>query len=131
MHANFSAMHHLTAHWVPPNERSSFVSAYLGGSIGVAIAYPIFGFIIKISSWEWVFHACGICGIIWYSFWLYYVSHASCFDLCHQTFHSRSTIHLKNILEFIHKRKNTFWQRSAHRLCEATTRREKFHGKQF
>lgn len=71
---SWPAMHHLTAKWIPPNERSQFVSAYLGSSIGVAIAYPIFGFIIKVSSWEWVFHACGICGIIWYMFWLYFVS---------------------------------------------------------
>lgn len=71
---SWPAMHHLTGKWIPPNERSQFVSAYLGSSIGVAIAYPIFGFIIKVSSWEWVFHACGICGIIWYMFWLYFVS---------------------------------------------------------
>lgn len=63
----------MTAKWVPPNERSKFVTAYLGSSIGVAFAYPLFGFIIKASSWEWVFHACGIGGIIWYMFWLYFV----------------------------------------------------------
>lgn len=71
---SWPAMHHLTGQWIPPNERSKFVSAYLGSSIGVAITYPIFGFLIKASSWEWVFHACGICGIVWYMFWLYYVS---------------------------------------------------------
>ncbi|CRK96189.1 CLUMA_CG009618, isoform A [Clunio marinus] len=67
------AMHHLTGKWIPPNERSKFVTAYLGSSIGVAVAYPIFGFIIKASSWEWVFHSCGIAGSIWFIFWLYYV----------------------------------------------------------
>lgn len=67
-------MHNLTGQWIPPNERSKFVTAYLGSSIGVAIAYPIFGFIIKASSWEWVFHICGISGIAWYMFWLYFVS---------------------------------------------------------
>lgn len=71
---SWPAMHHLTAQWIPPNERSKFVSAYLGSSIGVAITYPVFGFLIKATSWEWVFHACGICGIVWYMFWLYYVS---------------------------------------------------------
>ena len=84
-------MHHLTGRWIPPNERSKFVSAYLGSSVGVAIAYPIFGFIIKATSWEWVFHVCGLCGIVWYIFWLYYVSilnkrclldvQMNCFDL--------------------------------------------------
>jgi MFS transporter, ACS family, solute carrier family 17 (sodium-dependent inorganic phosphate cotransporter), member 5 len=67
-------MHHLTGKWIPPNERSKFVSAYLGSSIGVAIAYPLFGFVIKASSWEWAFHLCGIAGVIWYMFWLYFVS---------------------------------------------------------
>lgn len=67
-------MHGMTAKWIPPNERSKFVTAYLGSSIGVAIAYPMFGLIIKLSSWEWVFHACGIVGIVWYMFWLYFVS---------------------------------------------------------
>lgn len=71
---SWPAMHHLTGQWIPPNERSKFVSAYLGSSIGVALAFPIFGFIIKVSSWEWMFHACGISGIVWYILWLYYVS---------------------------------------------------------
>lgn len=68
-----SFRHHLTGQWIPPNERSKFVSSYLGSSIGTAIAYPLFGFIIRISSWEWVFHACGIAGTIWYILWLYFV----------------------------------------------------------
>jgi MFS family permease len=67
-------MHHLTGKWIPPNERSKFVSAYQGNSIGIAIAYPLFGFVIKASSWEWAFHLCGIAGVIWYMFWLYFVS---------------------------------------------------------
>lgn len=49
------------------------MSAYLGSSIGTAVAYPLFGLIIKISSWEWVFHSCGIAGAIWYIMWLYFV----------------------------------------------------------
>jgi hypothetical protein len=66
-------MHNLIGKWIPPNERSKFVSAYQGNSIGIAIAYPTFGFVIKAFSWEWVFHLCGIAGAIWYMFWLYFV----------------------------------------------------------
>lgn len=40
---------------------------------GTAIAYPIFGYIIKISSWEWVFHACFVVGTIWFILWQYNV----------------------------------------------------------
>lgn len=56
-----------------PPQRSKFVTAYMGSSIGVAITYPIFGFIIQTSSWENVFHFCGIVGTIWYGLWLYFV----------------------------------------------------------
>lgn len=45
----------------------------MGSSIGVAITYPIFGFIIQKSCWENVFHFCGIVGTIWYCLWLYFV----------------------------------------------------------
>lgn len=45
----------------------------MGSSIGVAVTYPIFGYIIRTSSWENVFHFCGIIGAIWYALWLYFV----------------------------------------------------------
>ena len=54
-------------------QRSKFVTAYIGSSIGVAVTYPVFGYIIKTSSWENVFHFCGIAGTIWYVLWLYFV----------------------------------------------------------
>lgn len=88
---SWPAMHQLTGRWIPPNERSKFVTAYLGSSVGVALAYPIFGFIIKVSSWEWVYHSCGICGSIWYVFWLYYVS------LCESCLSARPIVIKKSI----------------------------------
>jgi hypothetical protein len=45
----------------------------MGSSIGVAITYPIFGYIIQQSNWENVFHFCGVAGTIWYALWLYFV----------------------------------------------------------
>jgi MFS transporter, ACS family, solute carrier family 17 (sodium-dependent inorganic phosphate cotransporter), member 5 len=45
----------------------------MGSSIGVAITYPIFGFIIKKTCWENIFHFCGIFGTLWYIAWLYFV----------------------------------------------------------
>ncbi|ALC41063.1 NaPi-T, partial [Drosophila busckii] len=67
------SMHVLTAKWIPPNERSKFVSAYLGSSVGVALFYPIFGYIIAWSSWEWVYYVCGIVGTLWYIAWQFLV----------------------------------------------------------
>lgn len=63
----------MTARWIPPNERSNFVTAYLGSSVGVAVFYPIFGFVLSVSSWEWVFHLCGIVGTVWYVAWYFLV----------------------------------------------------------
>lgn len=70
---SWPAMNHITGAWIPPNERSKFITAYMGSSIGTAVTYPLFGFIMKETSWEYVFHFCGIVGIVWYAFWLYFV----------------------------------------------------------
>ncbi|XP_037044101.1 sialin-like isoform X2 [Bradysia coprophila] len=70
---SWPAMHHITSQWIPPNERSRFISAYMGCSVGVAICYPIFGFIISISSWEWIFHFCSVTTVVWFIFWQYCV----------------------------------------------------------
>ncbi|XP_058117294.1 sialin [Anopheles ziemanni] len=67
------AMHHMAGQWIPPNERSKFVTAYLGSSIGVALNFPLFGYIISWSSWEYVYHFCGVFGTVWYVAWLYLV----------------------------------------------------------
>ncbi|XP_073845391.1 sialin-like [Musca autumnalis] len=67
------AMHVMTAKWIPPNERSKFVTAYLGSSVGVAVFYPLFGYIMHWSSWMWVYHFCGIVGTVWWLGWLFLV----------------------------------------------------------
>lgn len=90
---SWPAMHNIISEWIPPNERryflikyflfhfpmysssslSQFVSAYMGASVGLAICYPIFGFIISILSWEWVFHFCTVAAVIWFICWQYLV----------------------------------------------------------
>lgn len=71
--ASWPSMHHMSGQWIPADERASFVSSYLGSSMGVAIYYPIFGWIMKTYSWEYIFHFCGIVGIIWFLCWNYFV----------------------------------------------------------
>lgn len=66
-------MHHLSSQWIPPNERSKFLSSYSGSSIGVAIFYPLFGFLINTWSWESIFYFTGVFGSVWYAAWLYFV----------------------------------------------------------
>lgn len=63
------SMQHLTAHWIPPNERSRFVSAYLGSSIGVAVTYPLCGMILDLFKWETVFYVTGFIGLVWFIVW--------------------------------------------------------------
>lgn len=67
------SMHTMAGRWIPPNERSKFVTAYLGSSMGVAITFPLFGFVISWTSWEWVYHLCGIIGVLWFVAWWYFV----------------------------------------------------------
>ncbi|XP_018572111.1 sialin [Anoplophora glabripennis] len=63
------AMHCMTARWIPPNERSKFVTAYLGSSVGASLTYPICGFIIDRWGWELVFYTCGVMGMLWFFAW--------------------------------------------------------------
>uniref|UniRef100_A0A0K8W4V3 Vesicular glutamate transporter 3 n=1 Tax=Bactrocera latifrons TaxID=174628 RepID=A0A0K8W4V3_BACLA len=70
---SWPAMHHMTGKWIPPNERSKFVTAYLGSSVGVAAFYPLFGYVMHWTSWEWVYLMCGVIGTIWWCCWLYFV----------------------------------------------------------
>lgn len=67
------SMHSLAGRWIPPNERSKFVTAYLGSSMGVAITFPLFGIVISWTSWEWVYHISGIIGVLWFIGWWYFV----------------------------------------------------------
>ncbi|KAK0182211.1 hypothetical protein PV327_000372 [Microctonus hyperodae] len=66
------SMHVMTAKWIPLNERSKFVSAYMGGSVGTAITYLLCAVIIHYYNWEAAFYTTSCIGIIWYCFWLYF-----------------------------------------------------------
>uniref|UniRef100_A0A1I8N4L7 Major facilitator superfamily (MFS) profile domain-containing protein n=1 Tax=Musca domestica TaxID=7370 RepID=A0A1I8N4L7_MUSDO len=70
---SWPAMHNMTAKWIPPNERSKFITAYFGSAVGLALAYPLFACVIHWASWIWVFHITGIVGTIWWFAWLYFV----------------------------------------------------------
>lgn len=62
-------MHHLAAQWIPPDERSRFVTSYLGSSVGLAVFYPLFGYCLDIAPWQNVFYLSGALGLIWSIFW--------------------------------------------------------------
>ncbi|XP_051154856.1 sialin [Leptopilina boulardi] len=67
------AMHDMTARWIPPHERSKFVSSYLGSSVGAAITYPLCALVITWFNWQAAFYVTSILGIIWFVFWHFLV----------------------------------------------------------
>ncbi|KAL1464945.1 hypothetical protein WDU94_004545 [Cyamophila willieti] len=67
------SMHYLVAHWIPPNERSQFMTSYLGSSFGLALSYPLCGFVIDLLGWEAAFYVTGTLGVLWYMAWMYVV----------------------------------------------------------
>ncbi|XP_069705470.1 sialin-like isoform X2 [Periplaneta americana] len=67
--ASMPSIHRLTANWIPPNERSKFVTAYMGTSVGAAVTYPFCGLLISWFGWPSVFYITGAIGVIWFTAW--------------------------------------------------------------
>ncbi|KAB0792343.1 hypothetical protein PPYR_14302 [Photinus pyralis] len=67
------SMHSMTARWIPPNERSRFVTAYVGSSVGAAVTFALCGVIIHTFGWEYVFYISGVFGTLWYATWYFFV----------------------------------------------------------
>ncbi|XP_050423926.1 putative inorganic phosphate cotransporter [Adelges cooleyi] len=91
--AVWPAMHTMTAKWIPVHERSRFVSAYLGSSIGAAVTYIMCGYVIAMFGWESVFHLTGVLGLLWYICWtiLIYESPAE-----HPTIGHKERVYIEN-----------------------------------
>ncbi|VVC32474.1 Major facilitator superfamily,Major facilitator superfamily domain [Cinara cedri] len=67
------AMHSMTGKWIPADERSRFVSAYLGSSFGTAMTYMVCGYLIESLGWESVFYITGLIGLLWHGLWTYLI----------------------------------------------------------
>lgn len=65
------AMYAIVGHWIPPVERSRFMSSFLGFSFGIGITYPLGGFIIAHFGWRAVFYTTGSIGVFWCLFWYF------------------------------------------------------------
>ncbi|XP_065076391.1 sialin [Ochlerotatus camptorhynchus] len=63
------AMYAIVGYWIPPVERSRFMSSFQGFSIGIGLTYPLCGFIIAHFGWRLVFYTTGTIGMIWCLFW--------------------------------------------------------------
>lgn len=67
----FPFLHAITAKWIPPNERANFITTYLGSAPAIAIVYPLFGWVISISSWENVFYISEVMALTWCFAWYF------------------------------------------------------------
>ncbi|GAB1861750.1 Vesicular glutamate transporter 2 [Camponotus japonicus] len=65
------AMYAVIGHWIPPVERSRFMSSFQGFSIGIGLTYPLCAFIIVHFGWRVVFYTTGSIGLVWCIFWYF------------------------------------------------------------
>lgn len=71
--ATWPAMHPMAAHWIPPMERSKFISNMMASSLGAAITLPFCGYLIATLGWESVFYVTGAVGLVWSITWFFVV----------------------------------------------------------
>ncbi len=61
----------MTARWVPPNERGSFIArSYFGSTFGLIITFPLCGFVADRLGWEAAYYVVGAITLAWYVAWL-------------------------------------------------------------
>ncbi|KAL5235204.1 hypothetical protein ACI65C_002614 [Semiaphis heraclei] len=89
------SMHTMTANWIPAHERSRFVSAYLGSSIGNAVTYIMCGYLIAAFGWESVFYVSGGFGLVWYICWVLLVYDT---PAKHPTISIRERLYIENCI---------------------------------
>ncbi|XP_054737160.1 putative inorganic phosphate cotransporter [Anastrepha obliqua] len=71
--ASWPAIHPVAAVWIPPMERSKFMSNMMASSLGAAITMPVCGFFISIWGWPSVFYLTGGVGLLWSICWFTFV----------------------------------------------------------
>ncbi|XP_063229145.1 sialin-like [Bacillus rossius redtenbacheri] len=63
------SMHVMVTKWIPPHERSKFVTTYYGNSVGAAATFPLCGVLIAHLGWEYAFYVPGAVGLLWSLLW--------------------------------------------------------------
>ncbi|XP_045500352.1 sialin isoform X1 [Colias croceus] len=67
--ATWPAILPMASKWVPPMDRSKFMSNMMASSLGAALTMPICGFLIAHFGWESAFYFTGIIGVMWSVAW--------------------------------------------------------------
>ncbi|KAH8377146.1 hypothetical protein KR093_003693, partial [Drosophila rubida] len=71
--ATWPAIHPVAAVWIPPMDRSKFMSNMMASSLGAAITMPVCGYLISVSGWASVFYLTGGIGVLWSLCWFAFV----------------------------------------------------------
>lgn len=67
--ATWPAILPLVSNWIPPMDRSKFMSNMMASSLGAAVTMPICGFLIANFGWESSFYATGAVCMLWSMTW--------------------------------------------------------------
>ncbi|XP_072944504.1 sialin isoform X2 [Epargyreus clarus] len=67
--ATWPAILPMASKWIPPMDRSKFMSNMMASSLGAALTMPICGFLIAHFGWESAFYFTGIIGVMWAVAW--------------------------------------------------------------
>lgn len=60
----FCTCHNLISLWAPPAEKGMFVSSMLGSKLGIAVTWPLMGFITSVFGWEFAFYVTALIGFL-------------------------------------------------------------------
>ncbi|XP_020296861.1 vesicular glutamate transporter 1-like [Pseudomyrmex gracilis] len=68
----YPACHGIWKYWAPPLERSRLATlAFCGSYAAMVIGMPLSGYLSSWFGWTASFYFYGVCGLIWYGFWLW------------------------------------------------------------
>ncbi|KAH0948291.1 hypothetical protein HN011_011787 [Eciton burchellii] len=68
----YPACHGIWKYWAPPLERSRLATlAFCGSYAAMVIGMPLSGYLSSWFGWTASFYFYGVCGLIWYCFWLW------------------------------------------------------------
>lgn len=69
----FPAMQPIASKWIPPKDRTKFVSNMMASSLGAAVTLPVCGYLISSFGWKSVFYVTGVVGTVWAISWFLFV----------------------------------------------------------
>ncbi|XP_069686259.1 vesicular glutamate transporter 1-like [Periplaneta americana] len=67
---SFTSLHAMWAHWAPPAERATLSNvSFAGNSLGIALTFPVSGWLADHAGWPSVYYVFGSFGLLWFIIW--------------------------------------------------------------